>query len=270
MQLNQFPFEGIELKTDFREKQGKITISVFKSKSRSWVPFFVYLPPNWNPNETYPLILFFHGQGGDEGTFQKYVEAEQLNRWITEGDLEPVVIAGVRGDNDRDHVQWFSEENESLFVNEKGGDFILFCQDLFNAGGRGESISIEGHSRGAAGAIHYYLKYPKQFSSVVGMGYVSDYTLESNFLLARKNLSELVDEETPLRIEIGTEDSFVLNKQRRASFKMHQFLKENNIVHSFDVLHGVEHGFDTFWNYYTDEGIVNGLAHLKFHEKARK
>lgn len=269
MNTNLFPFENIELKTNFKQAKGLITISVFESKSRSWVPYFVYLPPNWNPDKSYPLVLFLHGQGGDEGTFNKYVEAEQLNKWIANGDLDPVVIAGIRGDNDRDKVQWFTDENKSLLVKECGGEFIQFCQDSFNAGNYGKEISIEGHSRGAAGAIHYYLKYPGLFSSVVGMGYVSDYTLENNFFLARNNVEALRGDSIPLRLEIGSEDSFVLNKQRKASFKMHQFLKENSINHSFEILHGVEHGFDTYWNYYSDEGMLNGLAHLKFHERSR-
>ncbi|WP_372751549.1 alpha/beta hydrolase [Labilibaculum sp.] len=270
MTTKLFPIDNIEFLRDFSECKGKINISAFESQSKSWVPYFVYLPPDWNPKTSYPLVLFLHGQGGDEGTFSKYVKAEQLNQWINSGDIEPLVIAGIRGDNDRDNVQWFSEGNECLLVDEKGGEFIKFCQNNFNAGDHGKQISIEGHSRGAAGAIYYYLKYPGLFSSVLGMGYVSDYTLENNFLLGWKNLELLKREKMPFRLEIGTEDSFVLNKDRRASFEMHQFLKENLIEHTFDILHGVEHGFDTYWNYYTDEGMLNGLSHLKFHERSRK
>ncbi|MBN2597702.1 MAG: hypothetical protein JXR82_13075 [Marinifilaceae bacterium] len=263
-------FDNIIELTDFKDCSGKINISVFEAEKGYCVPYFVYLPPNWSPDKSYPLVLFLHGQGGDEGTFNKYVRAEQLNNWINNGDLDPVVIAGIRGDNDRDNVQWFTEKNESLLVKENGGEFIQFCQDSFNAGGHGKQISIEGHSRGAAGAIHYYLKYPGLFSSIIGMGYVSDYTLDNNFMLGRNNLKALIAESTPLRLEIGTEDSFVQTKNRRASFELHQFLKENEIDHSFEILHGVEHGFDTYWNYYSDEGLLNGLSHLKFHERSRK
>ena len=262
-------FENINQLTDFKDCGGEINISVFKSENRSWLPYFVYLPPNWSADKEYPLVIFFHGQGGDEGTFGKYVNAEQVNGWILNDEIEPLVIVGVRGDNERDEVQWFTKENEALFTGENGGEFVQFCQDNFNAGFDKKKISIEGHSRGAAGAINYFLKYPNQFASIVGMGYVSDYTLEENYMLAKKNLGQLIQGKTPLRLEIGTEDSFVRNKQRKASCKMHQFLEENTIAHSFEVLHGVEHGFDTFWNYYTEEGMLNGLAHLKFHEKAR-
>jgi len=263
-------FDNIDQLTDFNTCSGKISISIFESVKRSWVPYFVYLPPEWDESKSYPLIFFMHGQGGDETTFKKYVQAEQLNKWISDGEIEPVVIVGIRGDNDRDNVQWFTSENESLIVGDFQGEFVKFCQKKFKAGIGDRSISIEGHSRGAAGAIHYYLKYPGKFASVVGMGYVSDYTLENNCVLAKSNSGKLGKESLPFRLEIGTEDSFVRTKNRRCIYHLHDYLNELELKHEFEILHGVEHGFDTFWNYFTDEGILNGLSHLKFHEKARK
>ncbi|NOU58610.1 alpha/beta hydrolase [Marinifilum caeruleilacunae] len=270
MKASTYGFESYNERSDFNNMKGEINFSVFESLSRSWIPFFVYLPPNWSKEEDYPLVLFMHGQGGDESTFNKYVNAAQLNQWILDGEIEPVVIAGIRGDNDRDHVQWFTAENEKLIVGEQRGEFIAYCQKNFKAGTLPNSISIEGHSRGAAGAIHYYLKYPGKFVSVVGMGYVSDYTLAANKQLALENLDALKDRDVPLRLEIGTEDSFVKTKNRRCIFDLHDFLSEHDIAHEFEVLHGVEHRFDYFWNFYTDDGILNGLRHLQFHENARK
>ena len=268
MNKQQHRFESYSEIQEAEKYISKIGFSVFNSKTRSWVPFFVYLPPNWSKAKDYPLVIFMHGQGGDETTFNKYVKAKQLNEWILNGEIEPVVIAGIRGDNDRENVQWFTEENEALLIGNGVGEFIEFCQEKFNAGK--EFISLEGHSRGAAGAIHYYLKYPGNFTSVVGMGYVSDYTLEKYKTYAQENLDELMQNQTPFRLEIGTEDSFVKTKNRRGSFILHQHLKELELPHEFEVLHGVEHRFDYFWHHYTDEGILNGLRHLKFHEKARK
>ncbi|MGQ1909959.1 alpha/beta hydrolase [Marinifilum sp. RC60d5] len=263
-------FDNIKLLTSYKNCEGKISFSIFKSKSRSWVPFFVYLPPNWDYSKEYPLVLFMHGMGGDETTFNKYVDAQQLNSWILEGKIEPLVIAGVRGDNNRDNVQWHTKENQELLLGDSSGEFVGFCQQNFRAGVKFNSISLEGHSRGAGGAIHYYLKKPGMFASVVAMGYVSDYTLAENCLLAKENLTDLRKEAKVLRLEIGTEDSFVQTKNRKCIFDLHEYLNKIELDHEFEVLHGVEHGFDTFWNYCTDNGIINGLSHLKFHEKARK
>jgi len=266
----QFGFtENKALLANPKEFTGRINIFTFKSNCRSWVPCFVYLPPNWNPEANYPLVLFLHGQGGDETTFQKYVQAKQLNRWINSGEIEPVVIAGVRGDDDRENVQWFTAANEHLLIKEMGGEFIAFCQHHFKAGEGKQQISLEGHSRGAAGALHYYLKYPGLFASVVAMGYVSSYTLENNYRLAIEWLDQIQEYSTPLLMEIGSHDRFVLEQNRRCSFDLHHFFIEKNIDHSFELLQNVEHGFDTFWNYQNESGLVNGLSHLQFHQRAR-
>jgi predicted peptidase len=262
-------FENYNEISEFENKAGQISLSVFNSKSRSWVPYFVYLPPNWSKEKKYPLVLFMHGQGGDETTFNKYVKADQINEWILDAKIEPVVIAGVRGDNNRNNVQWFTPENESLIAGDGLGEFVKYCQANFNAGNKKNSISIEGHSRGAAGAIHYYFKYSGLFASVVAMGYVSDYTLPANKQLVLDNLKLLKDQEIPLRLEIGTEDSFVLTKNRRCIYDLHDFLSDLELKHEFEILHGVEHRFDYFWQYYTEEGLQNGLRHLIFHENAR-
>lgn len=270
MDESDFVFEHYNEIENIESSAGKINTAVFKSYSKNWVPYFVYLPPNWTKNKNYPLVLFLHGQGGDETTFKKYVNEDQLNNWILSNEIEPVVIAGIRGDNDRENVQWFTPKNESFIAGNDIGEFVHYCRTNFNAGMDEKSISIEGHSRGAAGAIHYYLKYPGKFISVIGMGYVSDYTLETNKEFARVNQIKLQQAKVPLRLEIGTEDSFVRNKNRRCSFELHDFLAELQISHEFELLHGVEHRFDYFWQYNTNQGILNGLRHLKFHENARK
>jgi len=250
---------------DITKAQGQYNLSSFESKVRAEVPYFVYLPPNWNPNGNYRLILFLHGQGGDESTFQKYVQADQLNKWIISGEINDIVIAGIRGDDDRDKIQWFTPENEDLLIPELNGEFIQFCRDYFKAGGEKEGVSLEGHSRGGGGALHYLFKYPNSFKSVISMGYVSDYTLAENIDMALKNKVTLLASGVQLFMEIGTEDRFVRNQNRKASFTMHEYLDKIELPHSFEYLHGVEHGFDSFWQHYSDDGTHNGLRHLKRH-----
>jgi len=250
---------------DITKAIGNYTLSSFESMVRSEVPYFVYLPPNWNPNRSYRLILFLHGQGGDETTFSKYVREDDLNQWIKLEEIPDVVIAGVRGDENRDLIQWFTPENEALLVPELNGEFIEFCRTNFKAGSKDKGVSLEGHSRGAGGALHYLFKYPQSFKSVVAMGYVSDYSLEKNIKLAEMNKLALVESGVNLYLEIGTEDRFVRTQNRKASFEMHDFLDKIKLPHSFEYLYGVEHGFDSFWQHYSDDDMQNGLRHLKRH-----
>jgi len=255
----------MKLAFDITKAHGQFTFSSFESKLRAEVPYFVYMPPNWNPNDRYRLLLFLHGQGGDESTFQKYVKAEQLNEWILSGEINELVIAGIRGDDARDKIQWFTPENEALLVPELNGEFIEFCRAHFRAGEEKEGVSLEGHSRGGGGALHYLFKYPNSFKSVISMGYVSDYSLADNKEMANKNKATLIESGVQLYMEIGTEDRFVRNQNRKASFAMHEYLNEIELPHTFEYLYGVEHAFDSFWHHYSDDGMLNGLRHLKRH-----
>jgi len=250
---------------DFTGAIGQFSLLTFESNARGKVPCFVYLPPNWHPDGNYRLLLFLHGQGGDEGTFQKYVAAEQINEWIGTGEIPDIVIAGIRGDDDRDKIQWFTPENEALLVPELNGEFIEFCRTHFKAGGEAEGVSLEGHSRGGGGALHYLFKYPASFKSVISMGYVSDYSLALNKEMAAETRNALIDSGVSLYMQIGTEDRFVRNQNRKASFAMHEYLDEIELPHSFEHLFGVEHGFDSFWHHHSDLGMQNGLLHLKRH-----
>ena len=253
------------LNFDYSNTRGQYTFSTFESKVRSSVPYFVYLPPNWNPNRSYRLLLFLHGQGGDERTFSKYVSEDDLNQWFKSDVISDIVIAGVRGDEDRDLIQWFTPENEALLVPEINGEFIEYCRTNFKAGDNDKGVSLEGHSRGAGGALHYLFKYPQSFKSVIAMGYVSDYSLEKNKEMADLNRQALIDSGVNLYLEIGTEDRFVRNQNRKASFEIHDFLDKVKLPHSFEYLYGVEHGFDSFWHHHSDDNIQNGLRHLKRH-----
>lgn len=83
--------------------------------------------------------------------------------------------------------------------------------------------------------------------------------------MAAENRKTLINSGVSLHMEIGIEDRFVRNQNRKASFEMHRFLNEIELLRSFEQLFGVEHGFDSFWHHHSDIGMQNGLLHLKRH-----
>ena len=93
---------------DFSERNGHFTRTVFQSEARGWAYFSVYLPPDWTPEgtETYPLILYLHGQGGDEHTFPWLIGAEDINEWIESEEIPPFVLIAPRGADQRMRAQW--------------------------------------------------------------------------------------------------------------------------------------------------------------------
>ena len=257
-------------------KPGAYAYSRFLSPSRGLVDYSVYLPPQWKRNitstktNTYPLILFLHGQLGWERSFPDSVPAAQLNQWIAKGLIPPMVIVSLRTGRLKGKVeeQWSSARNESLLTSEQPNELRAFIRQQFKAGMSAKTTAIHGHSRGSRGAIHYALKYPTSFSSAIANAFVSDYALEETKQIAQQNLQQIRDKGIPLRISIGDRDEFALNMERHASPVIHQFLNNLKISHDYEVFPGVNHGFVNIWNTKQKNGLPNGLGELQFHAGA--
>ena len=253
-------------------KPGAYSYSRFLSPSRGLVDYSVYLPQEWkrNSNKTYPLMFFLHGQLGWERSFPDSVPASQLNQWIAQGVIPPMVIVSLRTGRLNGNVeeQWSSARNESLLTSENSNELRQFIRQQFRAGMSAKTTAIHGHSRGSRGAIHYALKYPTSFSSAVANAFVSDYALDETKQIAQQNLQQIHSQGIPLRISIGDRDEFALNMGRQASPVIHQFLNNLQIPHDYEVFSGVNHGFVNIWNTRQRSGLPNGLGELQFHAGA--
>lgn len=255
-------------------KSGDYTHSRFISPSRGLVDYSVYLPPDWKrgTKKTYPLVIFLHGQTGWEHSFSEGVPASQLNQWISRGLIPPMVVVALRsgriGGNGRTEEQWSSPRNEALITSEHPNELRAYIRQQFRAGMSPKTTSIQGHSRGSRGAIHYALKFPQAFASSVANAFVSDYALPETMQIATQNQQRLRTHGIPLRLSIGDRDEFVLNMGRKASPVIHQHLKALRIPHQFQVFKGIDHDFSRLWNVRLKSGMPNGLSELQFHAGA--
>lgn len=257
--------------------KGKYVYSSFESTTKGEVNYCAYLPPGWKMNDTttYPLLIYLYGQGGNEFSFARVVKSKELDKWVNDSLVCPMVIICVRGEDlipgktwDKQKIQWYTSDNEKLLLSEEDGELRAFCRERFRAGMTTDQIALEGHSRGATGTLHYALKHPGKFSSYLANAYVSDYTLVKLKNSAKRNKSKFITEKVKLRMEIGTRDFFVHNYGRQGSWKMHDYLDDLNMPHEFDTLSGINHHYWYFWNFPNVDYGSQGLAHLKYHEKA--
>ncbi|RVU84371.1 hypothetical protein EOL70_12875 [Leucothrix sargassi] len=250
------------------------TRSRFISPSRGTVDYTVYLPEGWkrDSKETYPLVIFLHGQTGWERSFPESVPASQLRDWMARGLIPKMVIVSLRagriGASGREEEQWSTPRNETLLTSESPRELRAFIRQQFRAGMSAKTTSIHGHSRGSRGAIHYALKFPQSFASAVGNAFVSDYALEETMQIATQNQARLRTQGIPLRISIGDRDEFALKLGRKASPVIHQHLESLQIPHQYQVFKGIDHSFVKLWNARLANGMPNGLGELQFHAGA--
>ena len=259
-----------EPRSKFQGQDGLYTVSSFESGARGKVFFTVYLPPGWSVGgtETYPLILFLHGQHGDEHYFRTRVPESDLNTWIRDGLVPPFVLIAPRGADNIGTVQWYHDENVALLTSGAPDELRAFAWETFRAGGSPERISVHGHSRGASGALHFTLNHWDLFASAVANAFVSDYVLDDYREAAVENRDAIVQSGITLRMTIGTQDSFVLEDDRVGSPALHEHLDTLGIPHEYEVYPGVTHGFSSLWDYELSGGKQAGLYELQLHADA--
>lgn len=260
-----------EPESEFAGRDGSYTVSSLESAARGRVPFTVYLPPDWTVKgtETYPLILFLHGQHGDERSFSDAVPASDLNGWIQQGLVPPFVLVAPRGADLIGTVQWYYDDNVALLTSESPDELRAFAWETFRSGGSPAMTSVHGHSRGASGALFFTLNHWGRFASAVANAFVSDYVLDDYLEAAVLNRDSIVQSGIELRMSIGTEDSFVLEDGRIGSPALHEHLDTLGIPHEYDLYPGVTHGFSSLWHYQIPVqqpgGVQAGLYELQFH-----
>ena len=89
-------------------KSGCVIHAVFESPTKGKVPFCAYLPPSWDYHDTidYPMLIHLYGQGGNEYSFSYAAKTYELNYWMSDELLPPMVIICVNGSRNANAIQW--------------------------------------------------------------------------------------------------------------------------------------------------------------------
>jgi S-formylglutathione hydrolase FrmB len=134
---------------------------------------YVYLPPGFDPEQRYPLILYLHGFAQDESSLLRDV-VPVVDQAIACGKFPPVVIAAPDGSLQGTDCLFTAG---SFFLNSKAGRFEDFLiHDVWNflmlnypLCPEPEAHAVVGASMGGGAAFNKAIKYPDLFRVVVGI-----------------------------------------------------------------------------------------------------
>ncbi|MCL2373564.1 MAG: alpha/beta hydrolase-fold protein [Defluviitaleaceae bacterium] len=133
---------------------------------------FVYTPPGYNPQQTYPVMYLLHGIGGTHIEWLQGRPNEVLSHLITAGEAVPMiaVIPNVRASKD-DSVPAavFSMPNALAFdnfINDLRDDLMPFISKNYNVSSAREGNAIAGLSMGGREALFISFKMPETFGYV--------------------------------------------------------------------------------------------------------
>ena len=132
---------------------------------------YVYLPPNYDPDSRYPIVLFMHGFGQDEQLLLRL--APRIDEEICKGDLPPVIIAAPDGSTTGEPS--YSQPG-SFFLNSNAGNFedlVLqdvwdFVCDRYPIRPEREAHVLAGASMGGFAAFSMGIRHRQAFGVAVG------------------------------------------------------------------------------------------------------
>jgi S-formylglutathione hydrolase FrmB len=157
---------------DFTHNNGcdRRIFSAALCECRDW---YIYLPPNYDPQGQYPLLIWLHSYTDDECEFAKHV-APTLDAAITSGKLPPLIVVAPDGSLCGEY-HWFALG--SWYVNSPRGryadyiveDVLPFMERNFAVSPDRSQHAIAGFSMGGFGAYSIALKHPDKFKVVGGI-----------------------------------------------------------------------------------------------------
>jgi S-formylglutathione hydrolase FrmB len=134
---------------------------------------YVYLPPNFDPQQHYPLMLWLHGFAQDERSFLQYVAAD-LDAAMVAGKLPPMIVAAPDGSLTRNPLRYSAG---SFFLNSRAGafeDFVMvdvwdFVMQHYPIRPQREAHVLAGVSMGGGAAYNLAIKHRDRVHVVLGI-----------------------------------------------------------------------------------------------------
>jgi phospholipase/carboxylesterase len=140
----------------------QIEQSVITRAVRSGQPHTLFAPLHYEPNYAYPLVIWLHGQAGDERQLQKIMPLVSMRNYVG---------VGVRGTADSPLGRgffWPSTEDSSLAARQQVFDAIDVAQEKFNI--NPERIFLAGYQCGGTMALRIALASPGVFAGALSIG----------------------------------------------------------------------------------------------------
>ena len=230
------------------------------------VGFNIYLPPEYasSPGKRFPAIYWLHGAGGHES--QGVAQAALLDKAIAAGLMPQTIMVIPNGGKRSEYRDWASQNvmAETMIIKE----LIPLIDARFRTQAAPFGRAIEGMSMGGNGSLKLALKYPEMFGSVVAiagtygrirldgyffLGVTPDqqkwvsklaqwYSEDDDvFALARRNYNRLGH--LAIRLVIGTQDVSFPDSE-----KLHVHLRDLGIAHEYEILLGVSHNTQQYYD----------------------
>lgn len=127
-------------------------------------PIRTFLPTGYEPRDPYPLLVFFHGHGGNEEQMLRLAPKLSRRNFICLGLRGPAFMG--RGGRDEFGYSWGDSSHRSQVE-----DYLLRAveQTRINYHVHSERIYLAGFAEGAATAYRLGLTFPEKLAGVISL-----------------------------------------------------------------------------------------------------
>jgi enterochelin esterase-like enzyme len=133
---------------------------------------YVYKPPGYDPNVTYPTMYLLHGIGGIHTEWLSGNLNEILSNLINDGEAKPmiVVMPNARAMNPDDvPYDVFTEESINAFynfINDLKNDLMPFIEKEYKVSSERTGRAIAGLSMGGMDSLYIGISMPETFGYI--------------------------------------------------------------------------------------------------------
>jgi phospholipase/carboxylesterase len=140
----------------------KIEQSIITRSNHDDHPHTLFSPLHYEPNYAYPLVIWLHGQAGDERQLQKIMPLVSMRNYVAVGIRGPVESPLGRG------YFWPSNDEATSIAKQRVFDAIDIATARFNV--NPERIFLAGYQCGGTMALRVALACPQMFGGALSIG----------------------------------------------------------------------------------------------------
>ena len=247
--------------TDKTEAPGTKYRTFSSEVAKTEVSYLLYLPPDYDtsPAQRYPVVYWLHGMCGHAWDGSAFIS--QLDQAIRSNQAPPMIAVLVNGMADS---YYFDSPDgkwpiESVIVK----DLIRHIDATYRTINKREARIVEGFSMGGFGAAHLAFKFPDIFGIAVvdapginsyetfrqGLPEISEkmfgdskyFDANDPMKLVKQNADQLRGR-LKIRIAVGDQDG-----AEDPAHSLHWSLRNLNIAHEYEVVPGVAHERQRFY-----------------------
>lgn len=126
----------------------------------------IYLPPDYNENESYPVIYCQDG----EQFFNFGRMATQLSRLIMEEGLPPAIAVGVDVRTKTRTAEYAPDgERNAVYMRFFAEELLPYVEQRYSVRSDASGRIVAGDSLGGTVSLHLAMTYPERFSKVLSL-----------------------------------------------------------------------------------------------------